>query len=40
MRIRANLPVIVAILAMTACSDSGKTNRDAQRERELKDEIR
>ena len=37
MRIRANLLMIVAAIGMTACSDFGKTNRDAQRERELKD---
>ena len=37
MRTRANLLMIVAAIAMTACSDSGKTNRDAQRERERKD---
>ncbi len=37
MRSRANLLMIVAAIGMTACSDSGKTNRDVQRERELKD---
>jgi hypothetical protein len=29
--------MIVAVIGMTACSDTGKTNRDVQRERELKD---
>jgi hypothetical protein len=39
MKIRASLPMIVAAIAMTACSNSGNTNRNAQRERErdLKD---
>jgi hypothetical protein len=38
MRTRANLLMIVSAIAMTACSDYGKTNRDAQRERERKDQ--
>ena len=29
--------MIVAAIAMTACSNSGNTNRNAQRERDLKD---
>ena len=37
MKIRASLPIIVAALAMTACSNSDNINRNAQRERELKD---
>lgn len=38
MRTRANLLLIVAAITMTACSDFGETNRDAQRERERKDQ--
>jgi hypothetical protein len=30
--------MIFTAIAMTACSDSGKTNRDVQRERESKDQ--
>jgi hypothetical protein len=35
---RANLLTIVAAVAMTACSDSGRIDRDAQRARERKDQ--
>ena len=37
MKIRASLPMMVATLAMSACSNFDNTNRHAQRERELKD---
>jgi len=37
MRTRANLLMMVAALTMSACSFSGNTNRDAQRERELRE---
>jgi hypothetical protein len=37
MKIRASLPMIVAAIAMTACSNTGNTSRNAQRERDLKD---
>jgi hypothetical protein len=37
MKIRASLPMIVAAIAMTACSNTGNTSRNAQRKRDLKD---